>query len=114
LSVKGDFVVAGNQVTRLDNASWSAAGFAVGQLVRIGAAATTFSVVGFAGPNDRTLVLGSAPATQGAVSGTVSVIDPKTGVARIGGDTLVVTGDVTTTAAGGPTSPLVLYGDTSQ
>ena len=34
--------------------------------------------------------------------------------ARIGGDTLVVTGGATTTAAGGPTSPLVLYGDTSQ
>src|SRR6185295_15807373 len=36
------------------------------------------------------------------------------GTIRMGGDTLTVTGGASTTAAGGPSSPLVLYGDTSQ
>ena len=62
-----------------------------------------------------TLTLAGAPAAQGTLTGTtVTVIDPKTGTARVGGDTIVVTGGATTLAAGGPTSPLVIYGDTSQ
>src|SRR6185503_12786113 len=49
------------------------------------------------------------------VSGVVAAQDRMAaGTVRMGGDTLVVTGGASTTAAGGPNSPLVIYGDTSQ
>ena len=111
LAVKGNLTVAGSSVQRLDHASWADAGFAVGQLVSINGG-PTFTI---AQVNGDTLTLSGNPAAQGTLTNiTVSVIDPKTGTARVGGDTIVVTGGASTTAAGGPTSPLVIYGDTSQ
>ncbi len=114
LTVTGNFLVAGTSVQRLDHTSWADAGFAVGQLVSV-AGGATLAITGFGGTNGDTLQLTGAPSSQGTLTGaTVTVIDPKTGTARVGGDTITVTGGPTTLAAGGPASPLVIYGDTSQ
>src|SRR5262249_25400884 len=110
LAVTGDFSIVGNTIQRLDHTSWADAGFAVGQLVRIGGG-PTFTITAIAGD---TLTLGASPSPGTLTNQTVSVVDPKTGGTRVGGDTIVVTGGPTTPAAGGPTSPLVIYGDTSQ
>ena len=49
------------------------------------------------------------------MSGTVAAYDRRpAGTVRMGGDRIVVTGGASTTSAGGPASPLVIYGDTSQ
>ena len=111
LAVKGTFDLAGSSVTRTDGVSWASAGFAPGQLVTISGVAGTFTVVSITGA---TLVLSASTGNAAGVAATVAVLDPKTATTRIGGDTIVVTGGPSTLAAGGPASPLVIYGDTSQ
>ena len=103
LEVRGNFTVAGQTLTRTDGVSWASAGFAVGHLLTVdGAVVGTITALSGA----TLTVAGGLPAVQSGA--TVAVRDPKTGTTRIGGDTIVVTG------GGGPDSPLVVYGDTSQ
>ncbi|MGH3049730.1 MAG: beta strand repeat-containing protein [Gaiellaceae bacterium] len=113
LAITGTFDVSATGVTRDDDVSWASAGFAVGQRVNLpGYAAGAFTITGFTGTNGQTMVLSGGTLTAAtALAGTVSVYDPlqaSTGFERIGGDHIVVTG------GGGPNSPLVVYGDTSQ
>ncbi|MEY2518223.1 MAG: large repetitive protein, partial [bacterium] len=105
LEVRGNFTVAGANVTRTDGVSWASAGFAVGQQVTIaGAPAGTVTAL-----SGSAMTLSSAPATAATLTDAiVAVRDPKTLATRIGGDRITVTG------GGGPASPLVVYGDTSQ
>ena len=120
LAVTGSFTVASvggvGRVTRTDGLAWTTAGFAVGSRVNLpGYAVGLFTVTGFA-DGGATLLL-SGPAGSPALpvttwtDATVSVYDPKspeTGYVRVGGDHIIVLG------GGGPTSPLVIFGDTSQ
>ena len=57
---------------------------------------------------DTITITGGTFAAAGYTDATIAARDPKTGQTRIGGDTIVITGGA------GPTSPLVVYGDTSQ
>src|SRR6185503_3588291 len=61
------------------------------------------------------LVVSGTTMTGTNVTGTVAEFDRRADTTvRMGGDNLIVTGGPSTTAAGGPNSPLVLCGDTSQ
>src|SRR6185503_15643546 len=117
LAVIGSFDLVGNQVVRRDGQPWQSLGFAVGQNVTIPGVGTR-TVIGFdnSGYGDGSaLVVSGAGMTGTNVSGVVAAQDRMAaGTVRMGGDTLVVTGGASTTAAGGPNSPLVIYGDTSQ
>src|SRR5204863_3910922 len=85
--------------------SWSGAGFAIGQPVVLSGVDGLRRITGFANGGFTLVVDGlPLPTMTGVTVGQV----------RIGGDTIIVTGDTSTTAAGGPNSPLVIYGDTSQ
>ncbi len=113
LAVTGQFDLTAGSVTRDDGQSWTTAGFAVGQQVNVpGYAVGAFTITGFSGANGETMLLSGGTLTAKAgVGGTVSVYDPlqaNTGFERIGGDHITVTG------GGGSSSPLVIYGDTSQ
>src|SRR5439155_1304107 len=104
LRVRGPMSAPGGSITRGDGLFWADDGFTVGQTVSVDGVGSYLvtAVVG------ATLTLSGFGAAATAVR-TVAVLDPKTpGVARIGGDTILITG------GGGPTSPLVVYGDTSQ
>jgi Ca2+-binding RTX toxin-like protein len=119
LAVTGAFDLVGNKVLRRDGQPWQSLGFAAGQHVTIavgGGAVRT--IIGFdnSGYGDGTALIVDGPPLSGTdLAGTVATYDrPTTTAVRMGGDTLIVTGGASTTAAGGPASPLVIYGDTSQ
>ncbi len=112
LQVTGTFDVAAGRITRTDGVDWRTAGFAVGNLVNVpGYALGAFTVTGFTNGGSTMLLSGPALTPVTGLEGTVSVYDPlspQTGYVRVGGDHIIVLG------GGGPTSPLVIYGDTSQ
>jgi Ca2+-binding RTX toxin-like protein len=97
-------VAAGSGLVR-GTGSWILDGFVVGQPVSISGVDGMRRITGFTNGDTTMLVDGLALAT--ATGLTVSAV-------RIGGDAITVTGGASTTAAGGPNSPLVVYGDTSQ
>lgn len=114
------------RLTRLDGLGWANEGFAVGQTVQlngdnggtrtilsIGNATAGLAPAGaFAGWGaGSTLVLSGANFTASSGPRTLSVVNSIPGAAvvtQVGGDRFVVT------EGGGPASPLVIYGDTSQ
>ena len=115
--------VTSNTLRRDDGLAWAGDGYAVGQTVTIsGHPGQFWTIAGLAdtacpladpfagcGEGSRMVLSGPALTPGSGVAFTVAVYDPKTpGVARIGGDHVVVTGGA------GPDSPLVVYGDTSQ
>jgi hypothetical protein len=94
--------------------SWSSDGFEVGQPVWISGIAGAFTITGITdGATGSTISFGAGNAAlmPTFTPQTLAVFgyDPKKdGGARLGGDTIAVTGGA------GPDSPLVVYGDTSQ
>ncbi|MDA8440737.1 MAG: hypothetical protein M0Z51_18020, partial [Propionibacterium sp.] len=112
LQVTGTFDVAAGQITRTDGVDWRTAGFAIGNKVTVpGYALGAFTVTGFSNGGSTMLLSGATLTPVSGMTGTVSVYDPlspETGYVRIGGDHIIVLG------GGGPSSPLVIYGDTSQ
>ena len=119
LAVTGSFTVTATSITRTDNVSWSSAGFAVGQQINVpGYPQGTFTITGFTGTAGQTMVVSGNPLTPGslALGTTISVYDPDspaTGDVRVGGDAITVSCADGASCAG-PSSPLVIYGDTSQ
>ncbi|HTM84726.1 MAG TPA: hypothetical protein VL179_07450, partial [Mycobacterium sp.] len=126
LQVTGSFSHTADSVTRNDNHSWTEAGFAIGQQVNLPWAVTlgSFTITGFAGTNGQTMllrpsgVLGLGTTDAAASVGTVSVYNatsPQTDYIRIGGDHIfVLDGPGVGAGSPGPSSPLVIFGDTSQ
>ena len=138
LTFTGSVTASSSSLTRSDSLSWAAEGFAVGQTVTVSGETGTRTIVSFGDatcttPSGET---GFADCGKGAIlnvtggslaSGvvTVSVYDAAApdGV-RIGGDTITVCSSSAVDEAGnsvpcgsvlgGPDSPLVIYGDTSQ
>jgi len=117
LAVSTTFAISGNRIARTDGQPWQSLGFVRGQHVTIdGVGPRTIVDFDNSSYGDGTVLIVDGPTLPTATrSGTVAEFDrmPSTTI-RMGGDTLIVTGGASTTAAGGPTSPLVLYGDTSQ
>jgi hypothetical protein len=117
LSVTGPFDVTAGAVTRRDGQPWQSLGFAAGQKVAIGAYGWR-TIVGFGNSSfgDGTAMLLDSALSVGTVTTTVAraSTDLTVSAVRMGGDTITVTGGASTTAAGGPSSPLVIYGDTTQ
>jgi Ca2+-binding RTX toxin-like protein len=125
LQVTAPFDVArigdNTQVTRSDGLAWADAGFVVGQTILYDGeeAGEIIALVG----NVLTVAGTAVPLSDGLVH-TLGVLDPlgnernrvpdpygtPTGdtQTRVGGDTIIITG------GGGPNSPLIVYGDTSQ
>lgn len=113
LSTTGDFQVLADRIIRQDGLSWQSPGFAIGQAVSITGIAGTRVILGFDNSafGDGTALLLGGPALVPAdnLTGTVAVTDRYAiDHVRVGGDTIVVTGGA------GPSSPLVVYGDTTQ
>ncbi len=117
IQVSGSFAVSsdgagGGAVTRADRATWASAGFAVGARVNLpGYQYGVFTIVGFSADGTTMRLSGPGLLADPALLGTVSVFDlysPDTTYARVGGDHVVVLG------GGGPSAPLVVFGDTSQ
>ena len=79
-------------------------GLAVGMPVAITGVTGLRTIASIVGT---TIIFGGGTMPTGPFAATVSAV-------RIGGDTIVVTGGASSLAAGGPSSPLVIYGDTSQ
>ncbi|MFL5860054.1 MAG: hypothetical protein ACJ780_04640, partial [Solirubrobacteraceae bacterium] len=118
LAATGTFALTANTITRTDNVSWASAGFAVGQQINLPApyAAGAFTITAITGANGQTLQLSGGTLTGSSLSGRVGVYDPiqpDTGFTKIGGDHITVSCGGGAGCAG-PTSPLVIYGDTSQ
>ena len=104
LQVSGQITLAGITLTRGDGLSWTDDGFAAGQVVSISGIGER-AIVAVSGA---VLTL-ATPVGSGTALLSVAVVDPQTpGTPRIGGDRITVVG------GGGPDSPLVIYGDTSQ
>jgi Ca2+-binding RTX toxin-like protein len=96
----------GDALTR-SGGDWADAGFYVGQTVRVEGAAGSFTVASLSGAKMTVQEPDLLPRKGGVL--TVYGFDPdRDGGVRIGGDHIIVTG------GGGPDSPLVVYGDTSQ
>ena len=112
LKVTGTFDLTGNTIRRTDGASWSKAGFEIGQQITLnGVLVGTIEAIESVGSGDNSVLRLASGATLTAATGqagTLAVRDAATGQIRIGGDTIRVTG------GGGSGSPLVVYGDTSQ
>ncbi len=117
LAVTGTFALAGNRITRTDGQPWESLGFVRGQHVTIQGVGSR-TIVDFDNStfgDGSVLIVDGAALAGTSLVGTVAEYDRKPATTvRMGGDTLIVTGGASTTAAGGPGSPLVLYGDTSQ
>jgi Ca2+-binding RTX toxin-like protein len=104
LQVTGQMTLAGITLTRGDGLSWVDDGFAAGQVVSISGIGERMIVA----VSGAVLTL-AAPVGSGTALVSVAVVDPQTpGTPRIGGDRITVV------VGGGPDSPLVIYGDTSQ
>ncbi|MFZ0529420.1 MAG: HYR domain-containing protein [Propionicimonas sp.] len=137
LEFTGTVTGGAGTLTRTDGLSWAADGFVVGQVVQVSGETFTRTILGF---SDVTCSFGSSTGfagcgvaavlslTGGAITGGllgVHVIDAAEldGV-RIGGDTITVCSAIAVdehgtsvpcgSVLGGPASPLVIYGDTSQ
>ena len=113
LSTSGAFEVQADRVIRKDGLSWQSPGFAIGQWVSITGVTGTRVILGFdnsAFGDGTALLLGGPALTPVAnLTGIVTATDRYAiNNVRVGGDTIAVTGGA------GPTSPLVVYGDTSQ
>jgi hypothetical protein len=115
--VTGTFLLFGlggatGAIERLDGASWAAAGFWVGDWVNLpGYAYGAFTVLGFSADGSIMFLAGVLPPFPALVTGAVSVFDlysPTNGYVRLGGDHIVIT------SGGGPSSKLVVFGDTTQ
>ena len=115
--VTGTFLLFGlggatGAIERLDGASWAAAGFWVGDRVNLpGYAYGAFTVLGFSADGSIMFLAGVLPPFPALVTGAVSVFDlysPTNGYVRLGGDHIVIT------SGGGPSSKLVVFGDTTQ
>ncbi len=97
---------AGSSTLTRTTGSWLTDGFTIGTPVAI-TGVTGTRVITAISSDGKTLTLTGGTLPAGPLSRTVAAL-------RIGGDTITVTGGTSTTAAGGPDSPLVVYGDTSQ
>ncbi|MGH3369715.1 MAG: hypothetical protein ACRDPR_06920, partial [Nocardioidaceae bacterium] len=101
-TASGSFTVSGKKLTR-SSGSWLADGFEVGMAVVIDGEDGYRTITELTAT---TMTLCGGAISQSTV-GLVAAV-------RVGGDDISVTGGTSTTGAGGPDSPLVVYGDTQQ
>ncbi|MCA1683511.1 MAG: hypothetical protein LC708_00005, partial [Actinobacteria bacterium] len=115
--------VATSSLIRRDGGAWTSAGLAPGQQVWISGLAGPWTIAGFGdsafGAGTVLNLLGAALTPRANVTLTVFGYDPaRDGGARVGGDTITVCSPSNPVPCGavlgGPSSPLVVYGDTSQ
>jgi len=98
LAAAGTMLFEGDTITRQDAVDWDAAGYKVGQHVRVTGDTANAGLYEIADIQGTALVLADAALTTESAEATVTVF----------GDSIVVTG------GGGPESPLAIFGDTTQ